>query len=58
MTDVKTVVDDYIAAWNETDAVRRRALIAGAWAEDATYVDPLMRGEGHDCKRQTEVDPP
>src|SRR3546814_8545133 len=32
--------------WNETDAGRRRALIAGLWAADATYVDPLMRGEG------------
>ena len=46
MTDVTTVVDSYLAAWNETDPERRRALIADTWAEDGTYLDPLMAGEG------------
>ena len=46
MTDVATVVDTYIAAWNETDADRRRELIAQTWTDDASYLDPLMRGEG------------
>jgi hypothetical protein len=41
------IAQQYIAAWNETDAGRRRALIAETWAEDATYVDPLMAGRGH-----------
>lgn len=41
------LIDNYIAAWNETDAARRGALIARTWTEDATYVDPLMRGDGH-----------
>ena len=36
-----------IAAWNETDPDRRRALVAALWTEDATYLDPLMKGEGH-----------
>jgi SnoaL-like domain len=40
------IAQQYIAAWNETDAGRRRALIAETWAEDATYVDPLMTGRG------------
>lgn len=40
------LIDRYIAAWNETDAGRRRDLIARTWTDDATYVDPLMRGEG------------
>ncbi len=40
------LIDRYIAAWNETDAGRRRDLIARTWTEDATYVDPLMRGDG------------
>jgi SnoaL-like domain len=46
MTDVATVVDGYIAMWNEPDPERRRAIIAETWTEDATYVDPIMSGEG------------
>ena len=46
MTDTKTIVDRYLAIWNEDDAARRRALIASAWTEDATYVDPVMKGAG------------
>ena len=41
------VVDRYFAAWNEIDAVRRRALIAQTWVDDASYLDPLMQGQGH-----------
>jgi hypothetical protein len=46
-TTPDTIAQRYIAAWNETDVGRRRALIAETWAEDATYVDPLMAGRGH-----------
>ena len=45
--DPTTLADRYLAAWNETDAARRRELIALAWTESASYVDPLMRGDGH-----------
>jgi hypothetical protein len=45
--DPSTLADRYLAAWNETNAARRRELIALAWTESATYVDPLMRGDGH-----------
>src|SRR5688500_5020043 len=45
---VEQVVDQYIAAWNETDPEARRELIARTWTEDGTYLDPLMNGEGHD----------
>ena len=48
MTSVATVVDDYIAAWNERDDDRRRALVQRAFASDATYVDPARSGEGVD----------
>lgn len=48
MTDIDPTIDRYLAIWNETDASRRRALIAATWTEDATYLDPLMGGEGHD----------
>jgi hypothetical protein len=48
VADVKALIDGYIASWNETDPGRRRAIIADVWSEDATYLDPLMSGEGRD----------
>jgi hypothetical protein len=46
MNDVKQTVERYIAIWNETDPEQRRNLIARTWSENATYVDPLMKGDG------------
>ncbi|MCY0858005.1 nuclear transport factor 2 family protein [Cupriavidus sp. D39] len=46
-TDLAALADRYLAAWNEADAARRRALIVSTWTESASYVDPLMRGDGH-----------
>ncbi|HLK61208.1 MAG TPA: nuclear transport factor 2 family protein [Chthonomonadaceae bacterium] len=46
MSQFTDVIDRYIAIWNETDAERRRTLIAQTWTEDATYLDPLQHGEG------------
>ena len=43
-----TCIDQYIAMWNEEDATKRAALIDVAWAEDASYLDPLLEAEGHD----------
>lgn len=48
MTELTTIARNYIAAWNETDATTRRALIARTFTEDAAYVDPMMAGDGHD----------
>jgi hypothetical protein len=48
MTDVATLIDTYISIWNEGVPERRRALIAGAFADDATYLDPMMESEGPD----------
>ena len=45
---ITSVVDTYIAAWNEGDADRRRALVGETWTDDGTYVDPLMAGTGPD----------
>lgn len=47
MTDVDLMVDRYIAIWNERDANLRLELISDTWSEDASYLDPLMGGEGH-----------
>jgi hypothetical protein len=46
MAEIKSVVDDYIAAWNTADEAERRAIVERVWTEDGTYLDPLMRGDG------------
>ena len=47
MNAATDLIDRYIAIWNETDGKRRRDLIARTWTESASYLDPLMEGEGH-----------
>ena len=47
MTDINTAVANYIAAWNETDADKRRGVIAGAWTAAGTYVDAHREGSGY-----------
>jgi SnoaL-like domain len=42
------LVDRYIAMWNETDAERRRGLIGKIWADGASYLDPMLSGEGRE----------
>ena len=51
MENLNELIDRYIAMWNETDEARRRALIARIWTEDASYLDPVMQGNG-----QAEID--
>jgi hypothetical protein len=46
MTEVTTVVDGYIAMWNETDPERRRWIIEQTWTDDSTYVDPHAEVDG------------
>ncbi|MEP6875538.1 MAG: nuclear transport factor 2 family protein [Burkholderiales bacterium] len=48
MSDAQHIADHYIAAWNETDADRRRALVREGWTEDARYADPLASVSGGD----------
>jgi hypothetical protein len=48
MSDTDTLVHTYIAMWNETDADRRRQLVAQTVTDDADYVDPVMEGAGID----------
>ncbi|HEY0735947.1 MAG TPA: nuclear transport factor 2 family protein [Herpetosiphonaceae bacterium] len=47
MSQSNELIDRYFAVWNERDTARRQELIAQTWAEDASYLDPLMQGEGH-----------
>ncbi len=48
MTDINQVARRYIDLWNERTPGRRREMLAQHWTADATYVDPLMSGAGHD----------
>ena len=43
---MQEMVGRYIAAWNETDASRRRKLVDEVWAEDGSYTDPLADAHG------------
>ena len=52
MTDpkatAKTIATAYIDLWNERAADRRREIFKANWTSDASYIDPLMSGDGHD----------
>jgi hypothetical protein len=47
MTDLNTIAENYITAWNENDAARRQALLKATFTEDVSYHDPIMQGDGH-----------
>jgi hypothetical protein len=46
MADPATVVGTYIEMWNETDPQRRRELVSATLTHDASYLDPIMSGQG------------
>ncbi len=48
MTDVERLAQDYLAMWNEADPQARRTLVARTVTDDATYLDPMMSGDGVD----------
>lgn len=48
MIDSPTLVQRYLAMWNETDPARRRVAIEEVFTADALYVDPLASVTGHD----------
>jgi len=43
---LKTVIDSYVAAWNEPDPDRRLAALHIAWAADGAYQDPTGEATG------------
>ena len=45
-TDPSTVVDAWLIAYAEPDAVRREALIAETWTAEGRLVDPPFEGTG------------
>ena len=48
MTDLSKIAENYIAAWNETDASRRKARLEAAFTTSVSYRDPIMQGDGHE----------
>jgi hypothetical protein len=48
MAEMSEAIAAYVAAWNETDERKRRALIDKAWADDGLYVDPMLEGRGRE----------
>ena len=48
MSDASTAIDRYLAALNEPDAGKRRALIEQAWTPTGSLTDPPIEGAGHD----------
>jgi hypothetical protein len=48
MTDHVTIAQSYIDLWNERAQNRSRELLSENWTADASYVDPLIKGDGPD----------
>lgn len=48
MERADSLARQYLAAWNERNAAERRALVARLFTLDASYLDPMMQGAGHD----------
>jgi hypothetical protein len=47
MNTAHAIAEQYLAAWNERDSAARRDRVTRLFTQEATYVDPLMRGLGH-----------
>ena len=46
MSNIESVVESYVASWNETDPARRQSALAASCAADARYRDPVMVSDG------------
>ena len=62
MSGINTTIANYIAAWNETDAGKRRDVIANAWTEAGTYLTPTIAPDGrltgdrlHRCNAERDL---
>jgi hypothetical protein len=53
MTATPAHAERYIATWNQTDPVARRAAIEELFSADARYTDPMADAEGRDSIEAT-----
>lgn len=44
-----TAIDNYVAAWNETDDVKRSELLADSVSDDLWYRDPMLEADSRDA---------
>jgi hypothetical protein len=51
--NAKETVDTYMAAWNETDEAKRKAMLERCWAEDGAYTDPVADIAGREALSAT-----
>jgi hypothetical protein len=47
MSNIESIVESYVASWNETDPAKRKSALAASCAADAHYRDPVMASDGH-----------
>ena len=46
MSDPAVIARAYLETWNEIEDTKRQSLLKKYWADEATYVDPLMSADG------------
>jgi hypothetical protein len=49
MKEINNFVNLYNSVWNESDAVRRREIIAELWSEDATHCTHSLEAHGYEA---------
>jgi SnoaL-like domain len=49
MAALEHILLAYVAAWNETDAGKRRLLLETSWAENGIYSDPTAQVSGREA---------
>jgi hypothetical protein len=49
MPSTADTVNAYMAAWNEADENKRKALVEQCWADDGLYCDPVSEGRGREA---------
>jgi hypothetical protein len=47
MSNIESVVENYVASWNETDPAKRQSALAAACAANVSFRDPVMTSDGH-----------
>jgi hypothetical protein len=53
MNDAHVLATRYIRSWNETDPLRRLALLEEIYTEHATYTDPMITAKGWEAINAT-----
>ncbi|GLQ90406.1 nuclear transport factor 2 family protein [Dyella flagellata] len=53
MTEAHTLATRYIRSWNETDSLRRLALLEEIYTEHARYTDPMITSTGWEAINAT-----